>query len=110
MAAAVGQGEQQTICFGDFELDVASQTLSHGGLRAKLQPQPFRVLKLLVQRAPAVVSREEIRRHVWGDAVHVDAGQSIGYCIRQIRVALDDTSAEPRFIETLPRQGYRFIA
>ena len=66
------------------------------------------MLELLVQRAPEIVSREEIRRHVWGDAVYIDATQSINFCIRQIRLALGDTSAGSRFIETLPRQGYRF--
>jgi DNA-binding winged helix-turn-helix (wHTH) protein len=110
MAAGVGQVGQQTFRFGEFELDVSSQTLSHRGVRAKFQKQPFQVLELLVQRAPEIVSREEIRRHVWGDAVHIDATQSITFCIRQIRLALGDTSAGPRFIETLPRQGYRFIA
>ena len=101
---------QQTYRFCEFELDVTSQTLSHRGVRAKFQKQPFQVLELLVQRAPEVVSREEIRRHVWGDAVYIDATQSINFCIRQIRVALGDTSVGSRFIETLPRQGYRFIA
>jgi DNA-binding winged helix-turn-helix (wHTH) protein len=101
---------QQTFRFYEFELDVSSQTLSHRGVRAKFQKQPFQVLELLVQRAPEIVSREEIRRHVWGDAVYIDATQSINFCIHQIRLALGDTSAGPRFIETLPRQGYRFIA
>jgi TolB-like protein/DNA-binding winged helix-turn-helix (wHTH) protein/Tfp pilus assembly protein PilF len=110
MAAGAGQSRQETIRFGEFELDLSCQTLLHGGVRAKLQKQPFQVLELLVQRAPEIVSREEIRRHVWGDTVHIDATQSINFCIRQIRLALGDTSAAPRFIETLPRQGYRFIA
>src|SRR5947209_1435385 len=57
-----------------------------------------------------MVSREEIRRHVWGDAVYIDASQSINFCIHQIRLALGDTSAGARFVETLPRQGYRFVA
>ncbi len=102
--------EQQTFRFCDFELDLPNRTLSHHGVRAKFQKQPFQVLELLVQRAPEIVSREEIRQHVWGDAVYIDATQSINFCIRQIRLALGDTSARPRFIETLPRQGYRFIA
>ncbi len=78
-------------------------------MRVKLQKQPLQVLELLLRRAPEIVSRDEIRRHVWGDAIHIDAAQSINFCIRQIRLALGDTSSEPRFIETLPRQGYRFI-
>jgi WD40-like Beta Propeller Repeat len=63
----------------------------------------------LIERAPEIVSRDEIRRHVWGDAVNVDSAQNIDFCIRQIRAALGDTS-EGHVIETLPRQGYRFIA
>src|SRR5689334_720376 len=110
MAGGAGQARQQTIRFGEFELDVSRQTLSRGGVRAKLQRQPFQVLELLLERAPGIVSREEIRRHVWGDEVHIDAKQSINFCIRQIRLALGDTSAKSRFIETLPRQGYRFVA
>jgi Tol biopolymer transport system component/DNA-binding winged helix-turn-helix (wHTH) protein len=110
MAAEAGPARQPTIRFGDFELDASCQMLWHLGVPSKLQNQPFRVLELLVQRAPNIVSREEIRRHVWGDAVHIDENQSINFCIRQIRLALGDTSSDPRFIETLPRQGYRFIA
>jgi DNA-binding winged helix-turn-helix (wHTH) protein len=79
MAAGAGRARQHTIYFGEFELDLSSQTLSHDGVRAKLQRQPFQVLELLVQRAPAIVSREEIRRHVWGDAVNIDATQSIKF-------------------------------
>jgi DNA-binding winged helix-turn-helix (wHTH) protein len=110
MAAGAGRARQHTIYFGEFELDLSGQVLSHGGVRTKLQRQPFQVLELLVQRAPAIVSREEIRRHVWGDDVYVDATQSINFCIRQIRLALGDASTGCRFVETLPRQGYRFIA
>src|SRR3954463_16430593 len=110
MSAGAGRGRQKTISFGEFELDPAGQTLSAAGVPVKLQRQPFHVLQLLAERAPEVVSREEIRRHVWGEAVYVDATQSINFCIRQIRLALGDTSAGSSFIETLPRQGYRFIA
>jgi DNA-binding winged helix-turn-helix (wHTH) protein len=110
MSAGAGRTRQETISFGEFELDPAGQTLSAAGVPVKLQRQPFHVLQLLAERAPEVVSREEIRRHVWGEAVYVDATQSINFCIRQIRLALGDTSAGSRFIETLPRQGYRFIA
>src|SRR3954449_13329676 len=110
MAAVAGQAGKQIIRFGEFELDLSAQTLVCRGVRTSLQKHPFQLLELLVRRAPAIVSREEIRRHVWGDAVHIDARQSINFCIRQIRLALHETAARPRFIETLPRQGYRFIA
>ena len=96
--------------FENFELDPARGILSRNGHKLKLQPQPFRVLELLVARAPAIVTREDLGDHVWGSAVHVDLDLSLNYCIRQIRQALDDSASTPRFIETLPRQGYRFIA
>ena len=95
--------------FGEFEVDLLRQTLSVRGVRIKLQRQPFKVLELLIQRAPEIVSRDEIRRHVWGDEVYVDSAQNINFCIRQVRAALGDTS-EGHLIETLPRQGYRFVA
>jgi DNA-binding winged helix-turn-helix (wHTH) protein len=65
---------------------------------------------LLVQRAPEVVARDEIRQRVWGNDVYIDTERSINFCIRQIRGVLLDNAASPRFIETLPREGYRFIA
>jgi Tol biopolymer transport system component/DNA-binding winged helix-turn-helix (wHTH) protein len=104
------QARHEAVRFGEFEADLYRQTLSITGVRIKLQNQPFQVLELLIRRAPDVVSRDEIRRHVWGDGIHIDATQSISFCIRQIRSALGDTSSGARFIETLPKQGYRFIA
>jgi Tol biopolymer transport system component/DNA-binding winged helix-turn-helix (wHTH) protein len=109
MAAGEAQARPDIIRFCEFEVDLLRQTLSICGVRTKLQKQPFQVLELLIQRAPEIVSRDEIRRHVWGDAIYIDAPQSINFCIRQIRLALGDTSPG-RFVETLPRQGYRFIA
>ncbi len=101
---------QSIIRFDDFELDLSRHTLSRRGIRLKLQNQPCQVLILLIQRAPAVVSRDEIQRRVWGDNVHIDVERNINFCIRQIRSVLLDDAATPRFIETLPREGYRFIA
>ena len=100
---------QRTLRFGEFELDLDRQTLSRRGIPLKLQRQPCQVLALLIQRAPETVSRDQIRRHVWGEVVHIDVDQSINFCIRQIRTALRDSPAGPRFIETLPREGYRFV-
>ncbi len=96
--------------FGDFELDPEHGVLLCRGTVAKLQPQPFHVLRHLLTRAPAVVSREELGDAVWGErGVHVDLDQSLSYCIRQIRQVLADSASVPMYIETLPRQGYRFI-
>ncbi len=94
--------------FGDFELDLRRGVLSRDGLRLKLQPQPLRVLQCLAESAPSIVSREELGATVW-TGVHVDVDLSLNYCIRQIRAVLEDSAANPRFIETLPKQGYRFL-
>ncbi|MEO7030626.1 MAG: winged helix-turn-helix domain-containing protein [Acidobacteriaceae bacterium] len=96
--------------FGEYELDPRRGVLSRKGIELKLQPQPFRVLELLVTRAPNIVTREELGNYIWGDGVHVDLEQSINYCIRQIRQVLNDNAAKPRFLDTLPKQGYRFVA
>jgi pimeloyl-ACP methyl ester carboxylesterase/DNA-binding winged helix-turn-helix (wHTH) protein len=96
--------------FDDFELDVINGELRKSGTRVKLQIQPFRVLTLLVAHAGQVVSRDEIRRHIWTEDTFVDYESGLNYCIRQIRIALADGSAQPRYIETSPRRGYRFVA
>ena len=100
---------QRAVRFGDFELRLDEATLLQRGRRLKLQPQPFRVLAYLIARAPSIAGREELGEHIWSDGVHVDLDQSLNYCIRQIRQVLDDDAMLPRYVETLPRQGYRFI-
>lgn len=96
--------------FGEFELLPASGELFRGGERVPLQHQPAELLALLAREPGRAVSREEIREAIWGAETFVDADQGINYCIRQIRQALDDDAAEPRFVETVPRVGYRFLA
>lgn len=95
--------------FGAFEMDVRSGELRRGGVRVKLQRQPFKVLELLAVRAGDVVTRQEIERELWGDQTHVDFEGGLNYCIKQIRAVLEDDAAAPRFIETLPRRGYRLV-
>ena len=95
--------------FDAFELDTGSGELRRNGDRIKLPPQPFRVLELLVRRSGEVLTRGEIREHVWCDDTFVDFEQGLNFCIRQIREALGDTADSPRYIETLPRRGYRFL-
>ncbi len=99
-----------SICFGPFELDVAAGELRKAGILIKLQPQPFRVLLLLAERAGTVVTREEIQQHLWSESTFVDFEHGINFSINQIRGALADNAEKPRYIETLPRRGYRFIA
>jgi DNA-binding winged helix-turn-helix (wHTH) protein len=110
MAVGAISAEESIIRFGSFELNVIRRTIYRNGVRLKLQKQPFSVLELLIERAPEIVSREEIRRHIWGDNVHVDAEQGIAFCIRQIRSVLGDHSVSPHYIQTIPREGFRFIA
>jgi TolB-like protein/DNA-binding winged helix-turn-helix (wHTH) protein/tetratricopeptide (TPR) repeat protein len=96
--------------FGAFELDAATGELRKGGLLLKLPPQPLQVLRLLVEHAGQLVTREEIRRCLWKDSTFVDFEHGINFSINQIRGALADNAEKPRYVETLPRRGYRFIA
>jgi len=96
--------------FGIFELDPETQQVRKAGLSVRLQPQPFKVLALLVSRAGRVVTREELRHEVWGNETFVDFEQGLNYCIRQIRAVLGDEAQTPRYVETIARRGYRFIA
>jgi DNA-binding winged helix-turn-helix (wHTH) protein/tetratricopeptide (TPR) repeat protein len=95
--------------FGAFELDTGRGELRLNGDVVKLAPQPLKVLELLVQRSGEVLTRNEIREHVWCTDTFVDFEQGLNFCIRQIREALGDAADKPRFIETLPRRGYRFL-
>ncbi|HEY6358089.1 MAG TPA: winged helix-turn-helix domain-containing protein, partial [Vicinamibacterales bacterium] len=95
--------------FGAFEFDADSGELRQKGDLVKLAPQPFKVLELLVSKAGDVVTRNEVRDRVWAGDTFVDFEQGLNFCIRQIREALGDTAEAPRFIETLPRRGYRFL-
>jgi DNA-binding winged helix-turn-helix (wHTH) protein/Tfp pilus assembly protein PilF len=96
--------------FGSFELDAASAELRKAGIPLKLHPQPLRVLLLLTARPGQIVEREEIQHTLWGDNTFVDFEGGINFCIKQIRDTLGDAADKPRYIETLPRRGYRFIA
>ncbi len=95
--------------FDSFELDPAAGELRRKGDRIKLAPQPFRVLELLVRRSGEIITRNEIRERVWSEDTFVDFEQGLNFCIRQIREAVGDTAGTPRFIETLPKRGYRFL-
>lgn len=95
--------------FGPFDLDSKSGELRKDGEVIKLQPQPLKVLALLVRHSGEVVTREEIRQQVWSGDTFVDFGQSLNFCIRQIREALGDDAETPQYIQTLPRRGYRFL-
>jgi DNA-binding winged helix-turn-helix (wHTH) protein/TolB-like protein len=95
--------------FADFELTDTNE-LRRGGKLVHLQPQPMKVLALLAARAGVLVTREEIQQHVWGDETFVDFDQGLNWCIRRIREVLGDDASAPRFIQTVPRRGYRLVA
>jgi DNA-binding winged helix-turn-helix (wHTH) protein/Tol biopolymer transport system component len=102
-----GNGRLQ---FGDFELDILSGKLCRDGRPVKIQPQPLRVLGVLLEQPGEIVSREHLRARIWGASTFIEFDQGLNYCIRQIRLALGDEASQPIYIETLPKQGYRFIA
>ena len=95
---------------GGCEFDVASGELRREGASTRLEPQPAAVLALLALHAGDVVTHEEIRRGIWGDETHVNFPESVHYCVRQVRAALGDRAQDPRFIDTIPRRGYRLRA
>jgi DNA-binding winged helix-turn-helix (wHTH) protein/tetratricopeptide (TPR) repeat protein len=96
--------------FGTFEVDVRAGELRKQGQRVKLQDQPLQVLAVLLQRPGDVVTREELRSQIWPQDTFVDFDNSLNTAINKLREALGDSADNPRFIETLPRRGYRFIA
>ena len=96
--------------FGVFELSPASGELRRAGLRVRIQPQPLRVLEMLAARSGEIVSREDLRRAIWGDDTFVDFEHGLNFCVNQVRRALGDSATAPRFVETVPRRGYRLMA
>jgi len=95
--------------FGEFELDEQTLELRKNGALTRMQQQPARVLAFLLNHRGSLVTREQIRLAIWGEDIFVDFEQGLNFCIRQIRLALNDQAERPLYIETLPRLGYRFI-
>ena len=96
--------------FDCFEVDLAAGQLRKRGIRIRLRDQPFQVLATLLEHSGQVVTREELRRRLWPNEVFVDFDNSLNIAIARVRTALGDSPDRPRFIETLPKRGYRFIA
>ena len=96
--------------FGPFELDLDAGEVRQHGRRLKLQPQPFKLLVLLTSRPGSLISREEIRGELWPEGTFVDFDQSVNFAVKQIRDAFGDSATRPIYLETVPRQGYRFVA
>src|SRR5207302_8461801 len=95
--------------FGPFEADLHSGELRKNGRKVRLQAQPFQLLAMLLERPGELVTREEICQKLWSGDTFVDFDHSLGTAVNKIREVLNDSAAEPRYIETLPRRGYRFI-
>ncbi|MEO7837084.1 MAG: FHA domain-containing protein [Acidimicrobiales bacterium] len=100
----------QVIRFGMFEANPRTGELRRKGLKVRLQDQPFQVLAMLLDRAGELVTREELRLKLWPDSVFVDFDHGLNKAVNKIRRALGESADNPRFVETLPRRGYRFIA
>jgi len=104
--------------FGVFEFDDEGNELRKNGRTVAIEPQPAKALALLLARAAdrggardgGIVSREELREVVWGKNTHVDFDRGLAYCVSQIRTALGDSGDNPRFVQTIPKQGFKFIA
>ena len=107
---ALESRSSRVLRFGTFEVDLRAGELRKQGVRIKLQEQPFHVLTLLLQRPSEVITREELRSELWQSETFVDFDNSLNTSINKLREALGDSADNPRFIETLPRRGYRFLA
>ena len=104
---STGEGTRR---FGVYELDLRAGELRRQGMKVKLQEQPFQVLMQLLEKPGEVVTREELRNRLWPADTFVDFDHSLNAAIRRVRDALGDSAENPRFVETVARRGYRFLA
>src|SRR3978361_450969 len=100
----------RSVRFGVFEVDLRNGELKKKGTRIRLQGQPFLLLVTLLKQRGELVTREELRRTLWPEDTFIDFDHSLGTGLNTLREVLGDSAANPRFIETLPRRGYRFIS
>jgi DNA-binding winged helix-turn-helix (wHTH) protein len=105
-----GTHKTTVLYFGAFELDLEAGKLLKNGRMVRLQPQPFRLLCLLVSQPGRLVTREEIQAALWKDETFVDFEQGVNFAIKQVREALGDRAESSVYIQTVPRRGYRFVA
>src|SRR3954469_378067 len=106
----MGPPKGDIIRFGAFELDRTSGELRKHGIRIRLQEQPLRVLLMLLERRGDVISREELRERLWPSGTYVDFDHSLNAAVGKLRQSLGDSAERPRYVETVARKGYRFIA
>jgi TolB-like protein/DNA-binding winged helix-turn-helix (wHTH) protein/Flp pilus assembly protein TadD len=107
---ATQPGSSPVVRFADFDFDMRTGELRRNRTSLRLQPQPAKVLALLVSRPGEIVTRQDLAQQVWGSETFVDFEQGLNFAIRQIRSALEDDAEHPQFLETLPKRGYRFTA
>jgi TolB-like protein len=98
------------ICFDSYELDVHARELRRGSERVRLQAQPFELLAMMLEHPGDVVTRAALAKRLWPEGTFVDFEHSLNAAVKRLRAALGDDASHPRFVETLPRRGYRFIA
>src|SRR5207244_2557202 len=104
------ESRAQTRVFGVFELDIRAAELRKRGVRIKLQAQPFQILSLLLEHSGEVATREDLRQKVCPPHAFVDFDRSLNKAMTKLRSALGDSAESPRYVETIPRHGYRFLA
>jgi len=106
---AAGENLQSPMRFGAFELGLHSGELRKHGVKVKLRGQSFQILAMLLERPGQVITREELQTRLWGGDTFVDFDRGLNKAVNRLRDALGDSAESPRFIETLPKRGYRFI-
>ena len=104
------RSSKEPIRFGVFELDAHSGELRKQGVKIKLQEQPFQILLILLEQAPELVTKEELQKRIWPADTFVDFDKGLYNSIKKLREALGDEAGTPRYVETVPKRGYRFIA
>src|SRR5436309_12016814 len=104
------QCSSRTLRFGFFEVDLRASELRKHGIRIKVQEQPFHILTLLLERSGDIVTREELWQKLWPAHTFVDFDRSLNKAMTKLRAALADSANSPRYVETIPRHGYRFLA
>src|SRR5690348_12538590 len=107
---AIGMAGNRILRFDDFEVHLNAGELRRNGSAVRLQEKPFQLLSLLLETPGEPVTREAIRQRLWGTETYVEFDDSLNHAVRKLREALQDSAENPRFIETKPRRGYRFVA
>src|SRR6266568_8897687 len=102
-------GSRRQVYFGEFQLDLDTAELRNNGNKSSLVGQPLQILTELLERPGELVTRQELKKKLWPDDTFVDFDQSLNKAVNRLREALGDSAEHPRFVETLPRRGYRFI-